>query len=196
MKMKLGIDIDGVIADSQPVIIAELNARFNKQFTLTDFVEFSPQRMYGIDRKQMDRFIMEREGQIIKTARPMPGAIEAIDQLKGDFGIHLISARSPVFLKESIDWLRKHGFYYDGIMHLGQHDKREACGNEAVALFIDDSLKNIQQVTSACRIKAYLFDATYNQGELPALARRIFSWHEALQLIEKDLIKQEVATSF
>ena len=30
MKIKLGIDIDGVIADSQPVIIAELNTRYGK----------------------------------------------------------------------------------------------------------------------------------------------------------------------
>lgn len=187
MKIKLGIDIDGVIADSQPVIIAELNACFNKHFTLADFVEFNPQRMYGIDRKQLDRFIMEREGHIISTVQPMPGAVEAIEQLKGDFGIHLISARSPMYLQESIDWLKKHGFYYDGIMHLGQHDKREACGNEEVALFIDDSLQNVQQVTSACLIKAYLFDATYNQGRLPPLARRIFSWHEALRLIAEDL---------
>lgn len=187
MRIKLGIDIDGVIADSQPVIIAELNARFDKNFTLADFVEFNPQRMYGIDRKQLDRFIMEREGHIIKTVQPMAGAIEAIDQLKGDFGIHLISARSPIFLKESIDWLKKYSFHYDGIMHLGQHDKREACSNEGVALFIDDNLKNVQQVTSACRIKAYLFDATYNQGELPPLTRRIFSWREALHLIAEDL---------
>ena len=187
MKIKLGIDIDGVIADSQPVIIAELNARYGKDYALADFVDFNPVKMYGIDRKQLDDFIMEREGNIIRTARPMPGALEAINQLKDDFGIHLISARTPVHLDDTTNWLNNYGFHFDKVILLGQHDKRAACNEEAVSLFIDDSMKNVLQVTSSCRIPAYLFDATYNQGDLPELVWRIFNWQEALHRIKVDL---------
>lgn len=182
---RIGIDIDGVIADTQPVIIQNLNAHFGKNHSMEEFVNFEPEQMYGIDRQQLDNFIMERELDIIKATDPREDAVKIINQLKKEFTVHLISARTPAYLGNTREWLSKHGIPYDNIIHLGHHDKRSSCMDERVDLFIEDNKRNAIQISS-CGIPVYLFDATYNQGELPSLVRRVFSWVEIYQWIKKD----------
>lgn len=178
----IGLDIDGVIANSQPVIIKLLNSHFGKNYRQKDFTNFSPAKMFGIDRKEMDKFIYARELEIIKESIPMKGAVEAIKTLKESFGVHIISARTPSFFNHTVNWLDNHEIPYDSLMHLGHHDKRESCMEKAVGLFVEDSLSNSIQISS-CGIPVYLLNSTYNQGELPDLVKRVYSWNEILSLL-------------
>ncbi|MCL5056879.1 MAG: hypothetical protein M1130_02560 [Actinobacteria bacterium] len=174
---RIGIDIDGVIADSQPVIIKKLNHHFGSQCTLEDFVNFDPVKMYGMDRKQLDSFIMERELEIIEEALPIPGAVKIINDLVQSYGVYLVSARTPIHTRRTEAWLDRFKISRHGLVLLGQHDKRATCTGLCVDLFIEDSLKNASQVSS-CGIPVLLMDATYNRGSLPAMVTRVFSWQE------------------
>jgi uncharacterized HAD superfamily protein len=174
---RIGIDIDGVIADSQPVIIKKLNDHFGSRYTLEDFVNFNPIKMFGMDRQQLDSFIMEREQEIIEEALPIPGAAETVSDLAQNYGVYLISARTPIHTQRTEAWLDRFKVSRHGLVLLGQHDKRAACTDQCVDLFIEDSLKNATQVSS-CGIPVLLMDATYNRGELPALVTRVFNWRE------------------
>lgn len=185
MKRILGLDIDGVIANSQPVIIQKLNNFFGKSYQLTDFENFDPLRMFGADRKTINDFIMDRELEIIEEALPIERAGEIIHILYNYFSIHLISARTPIYYDNTVNWLDKHQINYDTLTLLGQHDKRQACLNTRVDLFIEDNKKNAVQISS-CGIPVYLFNATYNQGELSHNIHRVFSWTDILEAIRKD----------
>lgn len=185
MKKKLGLDIDGVIADSQPVIIGKLNSFFNKKYTLSDFIDFDPVKMFGADRKTIDSIIMDWELEIIEKAQPINNAPLVIDRLHQYFTIHLISARTPIYFDNTVEWLNKFGIKYDTLLLLGKHDKRQACVDQSVDLFIEDNKKNAFQISS-CGIPVYLYNATYNQGELPENILRVFSWKEIYYRINKD----------
>ncbi len=188
-KFSLGIDIDGVIANTQPLIISELNAYFDKTYTVNDFYHMTPEEAYNIDRPQLYDFIAERELRLIKAAGPVQGSVEAIHKLKERCRITIISARTTEFYPNTVDWLRKHGIKHDQLILLGEHDKRKTCLEECVQLFIEDSLKNAEQVSS-CGIPIYLFNATYNQGEIPDLVRRVDSWPQIVDLLEEKLARQ------
>lgn len=176
---RIGIDIDGVIADSQPVIISKLNQHFGKNYTLEDFINFRPRKMFGINRKQVNDFIMSRELEIIEEAVPYPGSVKALGKLDGCLEIHLISARSPRYAAQTEAWLKKYRIPYRGLRLLGQHDKRSSCLDLCVDLFIEDNKKNAVQVSS-CGIPVLLMDATYNRGKLPEMVTRVFGWDQII----------------
>lgn len=182
---KIGIDIDGVIADSQPVIIKKLNDYFGSSYALEDFVNFDPRKMFGMDRRQLDAIIMDRELEIIEEALPIPGAIETIGHLSRSYGIYLISARTPVYKKQTEKWLDRHNITRHGLTLLGQHDKRAACNDITVELFIEDSFNNALQLSS-CGIPVLLMDATYNRKKLPDMVTRVYSWQEINDYITRN----------
>ena len=185
MRKRLGLDIDGVIADSQTVIIENLNQIYNKSYCKKDFINFDPMQMFGVDRDSIERLIMEQELDIIERAKPIDGAAEIIELLHTEFSIHLISARTRSFSNHTINWLKKNSIAYDNLILLGHHDKRQSCMEENVCLFVEDNKKNAQQISS-CGIPVYLFDATYNQGQLPCSIRRVYTWTELLNHIMSD----------
>ncbi|WP_066640220.1 5' nucleotidase, NT5C type [Desulfolucanica intricata] len=185
MKKIIGIDIDGVIANTQPVIIDELNQYFGKNYTIKDFINFDPVEKFNIDRQELYRFIMVREGKLINNSAPMPGSAAAINQLISDYQIYIISARTPTYYEDTLNWLKKYKISFDHLVLLGDHDKRQACIDAGVQLFIEDNLNNALQISS-CGIPVYLYDATYNQGNLPPLVHRKFSWQEILAGLKKD----------
>lgn len=174
---RIGIDIDGVIADSQLVIIDKLNHHFGKNYTRDDFINFKPRKMFGFTRKTLEKFIMTRELEIILETGPFPGAVETLKELSQNCKIHLISARSPLYVQQTAAWLEKYHVPYDQLRLLGQHDKRSTCLDLGVDIFIEDNKKNAIQVSS-CGIPVFLMDATYNQGRLPDMVTRVFNWGE------------------
>jgi len=180
---RIGIDIDGVIADSQTVIIRKLNQHFGKNYNLADFVNLRPVKMFGLNRKQLDKFIMTKELEIIQETVPIPGAVETLIRLIENHELHLVTARSPLYSGQTEAWLKKYGIPYSRIRLLGQHDKRGACLELGVDLFIEDNKKNALQIIS-CGIPVLLMNATYNQGTLPGMVTRVFNWDEIKQYIE------------
>ncbi len=185
MRKRLGLDIDGVIADSQTIIIENLNQIFNTNYFKKDFINFDPLQMFGVDWDSIDRLIMEQELDIIERAKPIAGATEIIELLHTEFSIHLISARTRSYFNHTVDWLNKNSIAYDNLILLGHHDKRRSCMEENVCLFVEDNKKNAHQISS-CGIPVYLFDATYNQGQLPGSIRRVYTWTELLNHIMSD----------
>ncbi|MHB8156716.1 MAG: 5' nucleotidase, NT5C type [Desulfocucumaceae bacterium] len=183
---RVGIDIDGVIADSQPLIIQKLNDCFGRSFSLEDFVDFKPEKMFGIDRRQLDDFIMERELEIIEEAVPLPGAVRTVKELIQTYKIYIVSARTPIYLSHTESWLKRFEIPYHDIKLLGQHDKRAACTGLCVDIFIEDSLKNATQVSS-CGIPVLLMDATYNRSKLPDMVTRVYNWEEIKEYLGKNL---------
>ncbi len=184
---KIGVDIDGVIADSQPVIIEKLNQLFEKNYSLKDFMDFNPQKMFGIDRKQLDEVIMQKELEIIEEAVPLPGSVEILSNIFNTCQIQIVSARTTAYIGQTRDWLDKYKIPYHGLQLLGQHDKRSCCQDLCVDLFIEDSKKNADQISS-CGIPVLLMDATYNQGLLPQMVTRVYNWNEIRDYISNHLL--------
>lgn len=174
---KIGVDIDGVIADSQPVIIDKLNRLFGKNYILNDFINFDSVKMFGVDRSQLDRIIMEKELEIIEEAVPLPGAVETLNQLRDGNKIIIVSARTPVYFGQTMAWLERYGIRHDELRLLGQHDKRQSCLDLCVDVFIEDNKKNADQIAS-CGIPVLLMDAAYNRGKLPDTITRVYNWSE------------------
>jgi len=181
--MRLGVDIDGVVADTFPLLVGELNKFFQVDLALRDVNDYNIFKVYGLNEAEILQFLGAKEKTIMEGPAVKDGAVECLRVLDQKHTIYLVSARYEKYRPQTEEWLRKHAVPYHGLVLLGSHDKREVCRRMAVDLFIEDSLKNAHQL-SACGIPVLLFDAPYNQGELPSLVRRCHSWEEIISLIE------------
>jgi len=182
--MRIGVDIDGVIADTFPLLVRELNEYFKTDLALQDINDYNIFKVYGLTEAEMLKFLKDKEPALMEGPALKNGAAEYLRALSQKHTIYLVSARYEKYRPQTEKWLQKHAIPYHVLILLGTHDKREVCNRMAVDVFIEDSLKNVHQLSS-CGIPVLLFDAPYNQGELPPLVRRCSSWEEIFALIEQ-----------
>lgn len=178
--MHIGVDIDGVIADTFPLLVRELNEYFKVNLTLQDICDYNIFKIYGLSETDMSNFIHTRGRILIEGPALKENAARYISVLSKAHTIHLISARQEEYYHHTQRWLREHSVCYHSLTLLGKHDKREICGKIQIDTFVEDSLNNARQISS-CGIPVLLLDAPYNQGNLPPLVRRFFSWNEVFQ---------------
>lgn len=189
--MKIGVDIDGVLANSLPLWVAELNNFFNESKRVEDINLYSIYETYGINRRDFNQFLERRGRYLMMSPAPVTGASYYLGRLKQHYEICIITARNKRYWDETQGWLKKHGLPYDELLLLGSHDKKESCLERNLKLLVEDTLE-IGVEVSAAGIPVLLLDAPYNQGTLPDLIYRKGSWNEIYRTIVHGSIKKEV----
>ena len=180
--MNIGVDIDGVIANTLPLLVKELNNFFGREFKIEEIYDYDIGKVYNKNREEVASFIAARENVMVSEPEPVPGAVEYVNKLKARARLYLISARVAKLRHQTEQWLLKHGFKWDELILLGSHEKAETCHKLKLKYFIEDSLDNASQISSA-GIPVILLDAPYNQGSLPCLVSRCRTWQEVYHLI-------------
>lgn len=180
--MRVGVDIDGVLADSLSLWVKELNHYFKQDKSLQQIQLQDVLQIYGITGEEMREFLYKRGRYLMTSPEPIPGASYYLNQLKKSHEIFIVSARDKKFGSETREWLYKNNLPYNEILLLGSHDKKEACLTNDLNVLIEDTLRICIEV-SAAGVPVLLMDAPYNQGSLPRLVYRTHSWQEIYRTI-------------
>jgi len=116
------------------------------------------------------------------TLPPIDGAVEGLAAIR-DMGykIIIVTARPHWQYRrlhgDTAKWLEKHGVAYDHIIF--NKDKAEAVWEDLhparPTWFVEDRLKHMHELLDV-GVPVLLFDTPKNQGELPAMARRVHGW--------------------
>jgi hypothetical protein len=188
--MKIGIDLDDVLADSLPHYLRAFNRRFGLDVELADGAWRIADRFPHIPRQEADDFFTELIDDGFFSSRPLfPGAKEAVETLAEDgHRLYIITGRSPQEEPITRRWLTHVEVlsYFEAVMHRTRepvgHHKSSAASELRLDLFIEDELA-VALAVSETTIPVLLFDQPWNQGSLPGNVHRIRSWHEALTQI-------------
>lgn len=183
--MRIGIDIDGVIADSLTTWMEKLNAHFGQTKQKDDFIIYQFEKVYNVPWPDMDSFFRENQGILLTGLQLMEGAREVIQWLKAEHIVLLITARPEEFMDITRTWLAEQNIVYDHLIMTNFQDKRDYCCELGVELFIDDSLENAVSI-SKLNIPVLLYNAPYNQGELPKGILRQYNWQQIYQTLKQD----------
>lgn len=185
--MKIGIDLDDVLADSLPHYLRAFNRRFGLEVGLADAAWQIADRFPQVPREAADDFFSGLLEAGFFSSRPLlPGAKEAVESLARDgHRLYIITGRAPRDEAITAAWLMQVGMLscFEAVVHrsrdhVGRHKSGAASGLQ-LDLFIEDEL-TVALAVSEVSIPVLLFDRPWNQGPLPANVRRVRSWGEAL----------------
>ena len=160
--MRIGIDIDDTLTDVKNELIkaGENYARslgkdikVDKNFEDKNNNGNKWQEMFQFNYEELKYFLKDIQESITNKAKPRENVVEIINKLKNDGNeIIIITARDSEFhddpYKYSKDWLDKNNIYYDKLV-VNARNKEDACIEEKIDLFIDDSKSNCLNVKNA-----------------------------------------------
>lgn len=190
--MKIGIDLDGVIFDSERIfrVYAELYDILElHQNGIIDNREVRFQERYNWSREIINNFMRKYHTKIIEEAAFMPGAKEVIKMLKNEgHELIIITARGNK-KKEHIaiteDILKKNNMYIFDKYCWGVEKKREVCVAEKIDLMIEDSNNNCKAISDAKIKTIYFKDAPNYDIEENEYLKTLYNWGEIYRYIKE-----------
>jgi len=185
--MKIGIDIDDVLADSLPHYTRAFNQRFGLQIDLADAAWRIFDRFPRISRQEAQDFFSGLIEAGFFSSRPLlPGAKDAVESLAEDgHRLFIITGRAPQDEAITRSWLTHVGLlsHFEAVVHkarepVGRHKSGAASGLQ-LDVFVEDELA-VATAVAETAIPVLLYDQPWNRGVLPDNVRRVRSWTEAL----------------
>lgn len=185
--MRIGIDLDDVLADSLPHYLRAFNRRFGLQIDLPEAAWRMFHRYPQISRQEMHEFFAELiEAGFFSRRLLLPGAGEAVERLARDgHRLFIVTGRAPQDEAVTRAWLNRMGLarHFSALVHKGIEQvgryKSEVASELRLDLFIEDELAVAVAVAEAA-IPVLLYNHPWNQGALPSNVRRVRSWTEVL----------------
>lgn len=190
--MKIGIDLDGVIFDSERIfrVYAELYDVIElHQNSIVDNREVKFQDRYNWPQSIIDDFLKKYQTYSIEKSEFIPGAKEVIKMLKDDgHELIIITARGNK-KKEHItiteDILKKNNMYIFDKYIWGVENKSEICANEKLDLMIEDSDRNCKAISDAKIKTIYFKDAPNFEMKETEYLKTLYNWGEVYRYIKE-----------
>lgn len=186
--MRIGIDIDNVIADFNNGLInayLEHDKTLRNNGIVNEKAQYIRWGMFDWSKKEEEEFYYNNIEKIAENLTVITGAKVYIDKLKEDgHQIILITGRDngdysrPKEMTEK--WLEKNNIYYDKLVLTnayagGKFSKTDECIKYNIDVMIDDS-RNVCKELNDVGIKVFIMDTRFNR-EITNI-ERVYNWEE------------------
>ena len=194
MGFTIGLDIDGVVADSFPVFLEELNKHYGKDITRIDNYDIT--KVFDVDGDDLDAFFNNNVEYLFTAPKPMPGALETIDSwLRAEHELVFVTAmRKGREEKITLAWFEQYKLPQDKIVFTGGLSKTFAVKEYGIDVFVEDFITNALEI-AAIGVPVLLLDAPYNQGKLPNGVIRCSNWEQIKCCVQEILLKAEKSSA-
>ena len=193
--MKIGIDIDGVLTNTEEFLI-HLGSKYNYLNRLSDMKEPKIGHLptiFNWNQEQNDNFWDLYLEYFYNNNSIKPFAAEVIKILKEKgFEVIIITKKTSFYFADqnktkkyqSIikEWLKRNNVLYDEIIFTAD-SKEVICENKKIDIMIDDEEKNIIPISK--NIPVICFDAHYNRKVKGPNVIRCYTWYDILTKIER-----------
>lgn len=180
--MKIGIDLDGVVIDSEQTFrtyeeIFDIDDLHENN--LIDRLEPKFQSRYSWTKEQQNRFIEKYFRKISKESNLMPGFKEVYKLLKNmGYTFIVITARGR-FVSEmkddAIKMFEENDIVFDKY-YWNISNKLEICQKEQVDIMIDDDFRIIEQISSNKIKTLYFKDVNLKELEETPYIKEVNNW--------------------
>lgn len=161
--MRIGVDVDDVVADLHTAWLARYNKAHDTMWTPDDMTQWDFENDLGCTSEELAKFLTP---DIYRVVKPIPGAYATVEALR-DMGheIHFVtSCRDEAMFYAKYDWLDRHGFLIASscVWPVGSWTKHKTKATVPVDLLVDDSIENVTAFPKA----AYLVTRPHNRTHL------------------------------
>ena len=190
--MRIGIDLDGVIFDSEKEfrVYSELYDMIDlKQNSKTDNRKLKFQDRFQWSEKQTKDFLKKYHKQIIEESNFIPGVKRILKLLKEDgHSLILITARGGLnkdMIRITEERLKENGMYIFDKYYWATENKEEVCQKENIDIMIDDFCKNCENIANSKIKTIYLKDAPSYDLEENKYIKVLYNWGEIYRYIKE-----------
>jgi uncharacterized HAD superfamily protein len=181
--MRVGVDIDGVLADTLPLWVGELNKHFNKNKKVEEIHLYDLLETFELENEQLRGFIREKGQDMMSAPAPIPGAAHYLKKIKEEHYVVIVTARQELYREATEGWLERHSMRYDELLLTGTHEKADICREQGLQIMIEDT-REVGLGLSVAGIPVLLLDAPYNRRPLPELVTRVYNWEDIYHKIK------------
>jgi len=190
--MKIAVDLDDVLNNSQEVLCDFVNLRYNKNLTLEDYTDYTLWKVWGVEREKMFDMIYEfYDSEYFNKVSPLNEAQTALEVLSKNHELFLVTSRSIDLKNKTENWINKNfpNKFKKVILtnsfsknNLREISKADVCKQENLNLLIDDCYKYVSDCIEK-NIPAILMNRNWNKNfkDIKGMVR-VNNWSEILQI--------------
>ena len=141
--MKIGIDIDEVVANHLAVLIRFYHQRTGKLIEEKDFHSYNWWEVWGISKEEAIKIDKEFKTSVLfDEIKPVEGAIESIKKLLKNNEVIMVTSRPLTTLKKTESWMKQQfgnetpKIIHSSDFHGGDKTKAEICAEERIHALI------------------------------------------------------------
>jgi hypothetical protein len=189
--MKIGIDLDDVLCDFATAFVVYHNDIYSTTLTKEDMWSYKFWDVLNISQEEAVKRVYDfQRTSRMMNIQPIPGAKRAVDSLRKNHGLSIITARDVEFDDITQHWLSRHFPDIFSDIHFANHyastgdsrSKGDICKEIGVNMMIDDSFDNAISCHGVCDNGVLLFDAPWNANkQVPDGMHRVSSWYDILE---------------
>ncbi|MDP2666290.1 MAG: hypothetical protein Q8P05_02205 [Candidatus Diapherotrites archaeon] len=186
--MRIGVDIDGVLAEFYGPLLEYYNAHHRTAYREADVNHFELSRLWGCSTEEaVAEFNAFFQTEHFRRLPPVKGAITALSTLARDNDLYIITARPSHVKTVTEDWLAHHfGDIMSDCVFTNHFDparrlsKMHICREKGIHWMIEDSLDFAIECAEN-RIDVLLLNRPWNQTKtLHPRIHRVHGWEEIL----------------
>lgn len=193
--MNFGIDIDDTISNTfdtfLPFMKKFVENDLNKKLdlNLTNKIDYYDLvKKYNLSNEEAQKFWEDYYITILENVVPKKSSVEVINKIKENGNkVILITARvddERVNVRAITEkWLDRNNIKYDKLI-INSQNKLEIAENENIDIFLDDSIRNCEMVSSG-DIKTYMFLSVNNEYYENENIVKIKTWDEFYENIRE-----------
>jgi len=180
----LGVDLDNVLALTDPLIRRLINEMFRVQLEQRDIVYFEYSRC-GITQEQEERLFQRFHDKECENVQPIQEALDTLVYFASRFEIHVITGRPPETKTLTQNWLSRYEVPCDNLDFL----KSKNGSAVSFALFIDDNRQTAYAMAHK-GVHAILLNYPWNQPDHldPPNLFRAQCWSDIKRHVEEHLL--------
>jgi len=177
--MKLGFDIDGILADMGTALVDNMNSEFGLSHGVEIFVHHDLFKNKYVEDEELNKEIAEfmhanviRNHRVVSKLEAYEDAVLAIRKISRQHSVHFITGRPVDQQNTCIDWLRKNNIPFTSSHAVGQAAKGMTGRALNLDFYIDDEVKHLESM--------YKFKNRWRKGL--ALYRQPWNMNDAIDL--------------
>lgn len=180
--MRIGVDIDGVISDSYPYWLQELNLHYGKNITV--ITDYDMHLVFDVPSDDMNNFFVGNVERLLMMPKPVSGAKEGIETLlREGHEVIYVTARTPEQKDITVRWLTMNGIphEHERVLFSGFKSKVDLIKQWGIEVFIEDYQVNARAIAES-GVPVLLLNASYNiEKQLSMGITRCQSWNEIIE---------------
>ena len=177
--MRIGVDIDGVVANFVAAFIPLVKERFGLALREQDIYVHDLYLVLGIPPDQVMELIRKT---IRCDLEPYPGAVRGLTRLCQRHQVTLVTARPADMMDITGKWLARRNIPHHHLLHFQEGLKHE--NRHAFDVFVDDHLREAFGLVSKVP-HIIIFDHPWNRTfDLGGLFKRARNWRELVSIVE------------